>query len=792
MGALLVVYAAWQVLRWPDWDRTIVGDAFFYPSGLVSVWAAAAASRRCRSDRRLRMTWRLLAIGFALYLAGDIAQTVYEALGQVPYPSIADVLYLLFYPIMLCGLLCVPGATGSGRERIRLGLDLAVVTLGGIALVIYVVLGPTVVQSGPDGLQTAISIAYPVGDMVLLVGLAYVLLRRTAASGRLAFQLMAAGVVFFIAADLVYGWITLHSVYHGGDPVDTLWMIAIALFAIAGSAQAAPPVDAESAPQAVTSSASWLPYVALLLGYGLLLFTQRHDPLLPGGAIVLISLALTALVSVRQFIAQRDLVDTQGQLSHQSLHDPLTGLPNRVLVIDRAERMLLRARRLGAPVAALYIDIDGFKRVNDSLGHRAGDEVLRVVAARLRSVVRDSDTVGRLGGDEFVLLLDGPAAATTPESVAQRVCEILRAPLEVEPGSGRALTVSASVGIARRGAGTADDLLREADLALYAAKRAGRNRWLSFESGMESQASARLALELDLRQALARDELFLLCQPLVDLRTEALSGVEALIRWQHPQLGLVAPGAFIDVAEETGLIAEIGRWVLQTACRHGARWQDSGRPLAIAVNVSAVQLRDGRLVDDVAHVLATTGLDPRLLTLEITETTLMHDAQAAARWLHALKALGVRIAIDDFGTGYSSLAYLGQFPVDALKIDRSFVSGITESNEARVLIHALIQLSKALGLETVGEGIEERGQLDFLRDEGCESGQGFMFSRPVTPEAIGELLSGGVEVPLVAPEGGQPTRPTPPTPPSGEPERRPATARSTAAPPPPPARSTTR
>jgi diguanylate cyclase (GGDEF)-like protein len=764
MAALLAVYAGWQLLRWPAGQRTLIGDVFFYPVGVAAVGAALAAARRCRHEPRLRATWRWLAAAACVYLLGDIAQTFYELAGSKPYPSVGDGFYLLYYPCMLIGLLRVSARAGNVRQRVRVGLDLSVVAVAGIAVVIYVVLGPTVVQTGSDSLQTAFSVAYPVGDMVLLVGLGSVLVRGTSRSSARALQFMAAGLALYVVADLISGYITLHSTYHGGDPVDAVWMVAIALFAVAGAAQEVPDSPTEGAEPGAARRASWVPYSAVTVGFGLLLFNERHDAPLTNGIVVYAAVLLTGLVSIRQFLAQRDLVSVQDQLSHQSLHDPLTGLPNRVLIIDRAGQLLARARRHGRAIAALYVDLDGFKRVNDSFGHAVGDELLRAVAHRLSQTVRDSDTVARLGGDEFVILLEDGGDTCSPQTVAERICEALAEPMELGAGDCPTLTITASVGIAVGLEGTADDLLRDADYALYEAKRAGRNRSMTFESHMHSSAQDRIELEIDLRDALARGELFLLYQPLVDLGSETVTGVEALIRWRHDVRGVVPPGAFIDVAEDTGLIVEIGRWVLQTACRRAARWQQPGRPIGVAVNVSAVQLDGGDLIADVAGALRDSGLDPELLTLEITETTLMRDAAAAARQLSELKALGVRIAIDDFGTGYSSLAYLGQFPVDALKVDRSFVARIATSSESRALVHALVQLAKALGLETVGEGIEEIAQLRYLQREGCAIGQGFMFARPLEGDAVDGLLASGVVFdPAAAPVSDRPGRPATPT-----------------------------
>ncbi len=740
MGALLLLYAGWQLSGWSFGDRTLVGDAFFYPVGLAAIAAAVGASRRCRADPRVRSGWMLLALASAAYLAGDVAQTAYELTGSKPYPSVADALYLLFYPLVLCGLLRFPVGRRSIAERARLGLDLAVVAIGGFVVVMYVVLGPTVVQSGSDPLQTAFSIAYPVGDMVLLVGLGSVLLRRPAASSVRALQFIAAGLLFYVAADLIYGYITLHSTYQGGDPVDSLWMIAIALFAVAGAAQAAPEPVTEMAGERERRRASWAPFIAVAVGFGLLLLNQRNDRVFPDASLVIAAVVMAVLVSIRQFLAQRDLLDTQGQLSYQSLHDTLTGLPNRALVIDRAAQMLARARRAPSPVAALYVDIDGFKQVNDSLGHAAGDELLRVVAARLSEVIRGADTVGRLGGDEFVVLLEDYALDAGPEMVAERICDVIAQPVQLEHTDRRTLNITVSIGIAIGQRGSADELLRDADFALYEAKAAGKNRWLVFESKMQTVVRDRLELEMDLREALERDQFFLLYQPTFDLQTETITGVEALLRWHHPARGVILPDTFITLAEETGLIVSIGSWVLRTACRQAVHWQRLGRSLSMAVNVSARQLDQAHLVEEVADTLASTGLEPAALTLEITETTLMRDSDAAARRLRELKALGVHIAIDDFGTGYSSLAYLRQFPVDALKIDRSFISGIAESHESKALIHTLVQLGKTLGLETLGEGIEQEAQLRQLQREQCDSGQGFLFARPLDPTAVDELL----------------------------------------------------
>jgi diguanylate cyclase (GGDEF)-like protein len=469
----------------------------------------------------------------------------------------------------------------------------------------------------------------------------------------------------------------------------------------------------------------------------------------------LVSILVCALILVLARSRERALAmvyEKTGQLRHQALHDALTGLPNRVLALDRAQQMLARSRRQQTAVAALYVDLDGFKHVNDTFGHAAGDELLRVVAARLLTIVREGDTAARLGGDEFVVLLEGMLIDAGPELVAERLLEVLRQPYDLSDAPGRQLSVTASVGIAVGPRSSADELLRDADLALYQAKGSGRNRFALFESGMQTVSHDRLTLEMDLAEALELRQLFLLYQPTFDLSSESIVGVEALIRWRHPTRGVLAPDRFIPIAEQCGLIVPIGRWVLDEACRQAAIWHEHGHRIGMSVNVSARQLDDDALIEDVRRALEATRLEPATLTLEVTETALMRDPEATAMRLRLLKALGVRIAIDDFGTGYSSLAYLRQFPADALKIDRSFIDGIATSKASAALIHTLVQLGKALDIETLAEGIEDRAQLETLQREHCDHGQGFLFSRPLAVDAVECFLDNArVGVPALTP-----------------------------------------
>jgi diguanylate cyclase (GGDEF)-like protein len=446
-------------------------------------------------------------------------------------------------------------------------------------------------------------------------------------------------------------------------------------------------------------------------------------------AMVQITLDVTLVRMSEVFETERQRTDEE--LAFMATHDALTGLPNRTLILDRTEQMLVRARRHQTPVAALVIEIDNVKGVNDTLGHGTGDELLRAVAERLDGVVRDTDALGRVGGDEFVVIAEELSLAGGPEPIAERLLGALQEPFELAGEQKTRVTTTASIGIAIGERASAEELLRDADIAMYQAKWDGKNRYVVFESGMQHAVQSRMALEMDLRDALANHEFFLVYQPTFDLRDMSPIGMEALIRWKHPARGIVQPNDFIPLLEETGLVIEVGKWVLQEACRQGAKWRAAGHSIGMAINVSGRQLDSDEFVTDVRDALSGGELDADALTLEITETTLMRNTEETARRLAAIRELGVRIAIDDFGTGYSSLAHLQRFPVDALKIDRSFISQLTQNPEGETVIHALVQLGKALSIETLAEGIEQQQELTLLQAEHCDSGQGFLFARPL-------------------------------------------------------------
>jgi diguanylate cyclase (GGDEF)-like protein len=468
---------------------------------------------------------------------------------------------------------------------------------------------------------------------------------------------------------------------------------------------------------------------------GIVADESARTQLLGGIVLSLLLGLLVYLLGTGRARAMRMVGLKTGELQHQAMHDGLTGLPNRLLVMDRIDQLLARNRRHATMGAVLFVDLDEFKNVNDTLGHDAGDRLLMAVSDRFQNTLRDADTIGRMGGDEFVVLLDGAALTVAPELVAERLLAVMRQPFELD-GTSMPLTVNTSIGIAMGDRATAGELLRDADVALYQAKGNGKNRYEIFHPEMHTDISRRIELEFDLRGALNDDQFRLEYQPIYNLDQLTIVGVEALLRWQHPDRGTVGPDEFIPILEQTGQISDVGGWVLDTACKQMATWRARGDTLDLSVNVSGRQLDHDAIIEQIRHALDTSGLPASALIIEVTETALMRNADDTARRLHAIKQLGIRIAVDDFGTGYSSLAYLQRFPVDCLKIDRSFTDAISTSPESKALIGTLVQLGKDLGLTTLAEGLETTGQMDHLRDEHVTQAQGFLLSRPLDPDTL--------------------------------------------------------
>ncbi len=705
-----------------------------------------------RGSREHRATWLLLTLGLASWSAGEFIWACYElgSRGSVPFPSAADIGYLLAVPFVAGAVLVWPSG-GGVVSRTRALLD-GMVLAGSLLVVSWETVLGAVYRSGSDSLLSqVISLAYPLGDIVI-VSVVVGTLIRTRRRPSSVLVLLASGMVAMAVADSVYAWLTATNRYSTGNQIDTLWVLAYALMGLAAIRRPnrvlhTTPPDSRSVRVAQIAVPYAFASVALTMVVGWELFVGHIGPFLFwAGA------GLTGVIMTRQLLTLLDNRSLTGELQQKveqlgarerdlarlAFHDPLTNLANRQLFRDRLEHALhIRARR-PAPLGVLFLDLDDFKTVNDSLGHNCGDQLLIAVAERLRAVTRDEDTAARLGGDEFgILVEDERTDSSSLEAMAARLLDAMRARFFLD---GREVTVRMSIGVVLSADGSedADELLRHADLAMYAAKARGKGTHVLFVPRMAEAAVERLDLRQALDDALDQDLIRVRYQPIVDLASGRICGVEALARWRDEIRGDIPPSVFVPLAEETGRIVELGRSILTRACRDGETWQAQAgsQEFILSVNLSAAQLSDANLVDDVRTALRQSGLKPERLMLEITESVLVRDTERALLRLRALRGLGVRLAIDDFGTGYSSLSYLPRLPVDVIKIDRTFVKDITIGPDGSTLAHTIIELCQRLSLDTIAEGVEHVAQADCLRAIGCRAAQGWLYAPALPPSEV--------------------------------------------------------
>jgi diguanylate cyclase (GGDEF)-like protein/PAS domain S-box-containing protein len=840
---------------------------------MVDVVAAllVASAARSAASARIRLAWGLIAVAMAVYAAGDAIWAWIDLVEQHdPFPSAADLAYVGFYPIVVGALLLFPVPARAKGEAVRLSIDSAIVVLGGGMVVWHSLLLPTLSTSEPDPIRAGLSLGYPIGDLVLLFGVATSALRRPAGIAPPALMALVAGLTLMLVADVAYGELALS----GRDPsglADLLYLGASLAIACAGWLQRrATPVGPDDESVRLGRWQMALPYAGLAAGFGILIATSDRITSTSLQGLLLGAVVLTLLVLVRQEITNQEnrrlvedgvrreaearyrsleglasdavlLVDEDGvvtyaspslqrvlgldggaivgtklsrvahaddqlelerliadtaagrpteplewslwardgvwrqvetvstnlledasigqivlttrdvrerqalrrQLTQAAFRDLLTDLPNRALFGDRVAHAVASGRRAGRPTAILKLDLDGFTRLNDSLGPAMGDQVLLEVARRLSRSMRTADTVARLGGDEFAVLLDGRATTDDALEAAERIRAALREPMTI---GGRTIAVTTGIGIATTEEASDCDatvLTRNANVALSVARAEGHDRVVAFVASMQKTLEAQVELESDLRRAVAERQLVLHYQPIVDLATRRLVAAEALVRWDHPTRGRLAPDMFIPIAEETGLIGEIGTWVLQTACAEVARWAACAPATVprVSVNLASAQVSDPNLPWTVRSALAQAGAATSWLTLELTERQLVQNTTDVLERLHAIRALGVQISIDDFGTGYSSLAYLQQFPVGHIKIDRSFVTPLEDPERGPGVAGAIVEIGRALGMSTIAEGIESERQRERLLALGCPLGQGYLFGRPLEPEAMLALVA---------------------------------------------------
>lgn len=815
---------------------------------------------------RTKRAWQLISLAGLSFVVGNVLWIYYENyLGEEPFGSWADAGYLAFYPLMFAGLVLLGDKFRSGEERLNFFLDSSVVLIGATMVVWYFLLRPMAISYDDELLKTLLTIGYPVSDLVLLLGVATLLLRRRVLISKWPVNLIMIGSTVNFVADFVFSYQNLHGTYVSGSMTDSLFSLACFPIMLGAHAQWNVASRDEQIARSVEESVErniWVPYLAVIVVYMVVVAVVFETP---GGiidSIMAVAGLVTALVIVRQFmfvrentkanialtelqdriqgiysastdaigladfngtlnevndsfvrltgvdrdkivgvmkyqyflpdeslersyppdlgrtefertlirsdgskrsvattlfpvndasgnpaamaVVVRDITDRrtlEDQLTYQAMHDALTGLANRALLHERVAAAISRAKRRKTDVFLLFLDLDNFKTVNDTLGHDAGDALLCTVADRLRMTLRLSDTPARLGGDEFAVLLEDIEHSAEELSIAERLLHEIQRPIEIH---GKHVLVGASIGIAKhRMQESTDDLLRNADVAMYTAKRNGKNCFAVFEDSMHEAVLTRARIEAEMRTGIENGEFNLKFQPIVELNTERIVGIEALLRWDHPRGIQIGPEKFIPIAEEVNLIQRLGKFVLYEACAqagHLNRTIEQDSRLMVAVNISSRQFLDAAFFDMVKDACRKGGITPSDLILEITESTMIHNVEETVKKLEEIKCLGIRLAVDDFGTGYSSLSYLHKFPISILKVDRSFVENIGASREAAAMVEAIISMSDTLKMTSIAEGIEDAGQAEILNMMGCKWGQGYFFARPLDANQIEEFL----------------------------------------------------
>jgi diguanylate cyclase (GGDEF)-like protein len=747
---------AFGQLSGPAWLKS---GLVFNLIGGATIAALIVGGRK--NSGRSCLPWYLFAVGQGLFVTSDVLSSNYERLfGEaMTFPSIADPFHLAFYPFLVAGMLLLIHERDEGRDRDGL-IDALIVTVALATLLWVYLIAPYADSESGSLLKSLTSIAYPAMD-ILVLG---VVARVAAGSHRRepAFVFLLSGAVVLLLSDAYHGLKLLDGGYDTAGILDTGWAI---YYTLLGTSALHPSMRQLSEPGPepdgrltrarlmLLTCASFTAPLLIFVRVGI--DDQLGIYVLVGASALMFALVLLRMAGIvrrnEQLAVQMVALTEESvskaflaELEHQAFHDTLTGLPNRALFRNRVEHALASQRRDHLPVAVLFLDVDDFKNVNDSLGHAAGDEVLQELGRRLEDCMRPVDTAARLGGDEFAILIHDAESELQSVEIAHRVMDKIEKPIALPS---RDVTLATSIGIAFSdqnmiSSRDAEELLRNADAAMYMAKENGKGSYQIFQPEMHTKALARLELKTDLQRALDCGEFTLRYQPIMDLARGDMAGMEALVRWEHPTRGTVLPLEFVGLLEDTGLIVPVGRHVLCEACAwagHMQRECPREPPLSMAVNVSAHQLQRPEFIEEVRSALKETGIVPSSLTLELTESVMMQDMELSLIRLNGLRALGVKLAIDDFGTGYSSLNYIRQFPVDILKIDRSFLSD--PNPETAELTAAIVALARIFKLKAVAEGIENPSQLELLRDMNCDFGQGFHFAKPLHGEEILSMAS---------------------------------------------------
>ncbi len=731
-GVLLSVVLIHFVTGWgTDFQAQLMNDLAYIPVTLLTAALGLRLVLKGGLGRRERRAWTVLEVAFVCQVVAHLASVLQLfAPGRPSYPAVPDYLYAVGIPFVVAGLLLLPMVRRNGADRLKLLIDSLIVVAGACMALWYLEIGPLLETPGADPAVIAFSAAVPILDLLLLFALITLLLRRPQAGA--AVGLLGGSMALKVIADSTYtiAYVQFDVYFQPGSWPFVLWAAGAFLSLLAVHHRLHQDGRGADGPRPGRGRLGWLPYGAIALACGLLAFSAREQSFYPLGGMIVGAIVLTSLVIARQMFAQREN-------RRLAVTDSLTGLSNRALINERLAEMTQQPLREGRLGAVLLIDLDRFKPINDAYGHEAGDAVLKAVAAALRSVIRSGDTAGRLGGDEFAVVLPGLPGRAVAESIAQRLVDALRTPVIF---GDLVLGVEASIGVAFRDEATTDavQLMAHADAAMYAVKRSGRGSYRVYTHELDTRAR-----DAELRRAVENDELVVHFQPVVAMNGEDGMAVEALVRWNHPTRGLLMPGAFIELAEETGAVIPMGEWVLRAACRQAAGWRaeiPAAREVWLSVNLSARQVTQSGLVETIRGILDETGFPADRLMLELTESVILEpDEQTVAR-LSELRDMGIGISVDDFGTGYAALSYLRALPVTVLKIDRSFVTDIDTDPDAYAVAEALVRLAQAYHLHVVAEGIETADQARCLVAMGCGYGQGYHFARPMPGPALADLL----------------------------------------------------
>ncbi|MET8308403.1 EAL domain-containing protein [Micromonospora sp. NPDC005173] len=727
-AAVVLLEAFWLVAALPG--AALVSDL---GGLLVAGWTTVACARVVRRHPApLRRFWTLLAVTMALAAFGRAIWTVQRlGGGDLPHTPLVGAVFTAGILTGTAALLCSPSAPRTAVGRARTLLDGVIVALALVPIGWVLVFRGVAAAELADPART-LGLLYPMFDLMQLTIL--VAVSGPARQVWRPMSVLAASLTIRVVADVVYVSLVARGDYAAGHPIDLCWPLSYLLIGLA--TRNPPPLDCDGTDDTPESPPPpwWrvaLPY--LPVGGAIIAVVLARRPTGQTPQLVFVTMmVLLAALALRQGLAANENLRLVARLRRLAYGDQLTGLPNRLLF----NRRLRLALRDGRPVAVLLLDLDGFKQVNDRFGHATGDTLLTGLAARMRAAVDGDGTIARLGGDEFAVLVDGDRPVP-PERLAQRLLDALQ-PSDGDDDVG--VHPSASIGIAEYGPQHAShsDLLRDADIAMYAAKAAGKSAYRTCTPALRESAVSRAELIADLRRAVDEEQLHLEFQPIVDLATGAVRSAEALVRWRHPRLGMLPPARFLPLAEETGLILPIDRWVIHEACRAAATWRDRAPDATVAVNIAAAHLHRPDLIATVTAATAGAGLAPRALTLELTESALIEGTDAVLERLRQLRELGIQIAIDDFGTGYSSLSYLHRIPATELKIDRSFVARLGADDRAHATVEMVTRLAGAFDLAVVAEGVETERQHEAVTAIGCPRGQGYLYGRPDGPAMVGQ------------------------------------------------------